>query len=100
MERPLRAKDTEAGKLDIIREIKPLRSWTWTRQATFTEVNDSTKNGVIVQAFLRIAQYIVSAIDALHLYCSPGSCQVRMVASCQLAVGSLYCFAISIYWNA
>src|SRR6266568_2665906 len=94
------AENTEARKFNVIGKVKFRWLGTWPHQSTFTQVDHATKDRIVVQALLRVAQHIIGAVDTLHLRSTLRSSQVGMVAPRKLAVGSFDRVAIGVYGNA
>src|SRR5579884_224048 len=100
MQWTLGTEPAEARKLNIICQVHPALYRPWTGHCTITQIDHAANNRIIFEAFFRVSQHIVSAIDTLHLDCALRPCQVGMVPPCQLSISLLYCALISIYWNA
>src|SRR5713101_2673906 len=100
MKWPSSAEDAETGKLQVVGRLHFALHRARARNAPSAQVNHPADDGIVVQSFLRVAQHIISAVDALHLYGAFLPRQVRMVAPRQLAIGPFDGIAIRVYGYA
>src|SRR5438105_671229 len=97
--RTSRAEYIQARKFEIFCALKTLRTRLCSPQS-LAQIDNPTNDSIVLLTFLRVAQHIISSIDALHLNGPFRSCQIGMIEAGKLSIGSLQCVAISIYRDA